>query len=260
MVKIVVDSRQRTNPSDSTSDFTIDMGELSHEVNGATLDEALIPALYNVTTNNNILSWFDGDLFNKQAIILPGAYSAIELATAVQNALNSANVLTSHIFTYNATTYKFEWQEVGTGLAFNWNNTGITTHIAPALLGFREPFAAATVGTKQSDFSAFVPLDPYIFILIDELGSNINSANGQTGGTYMCTLTQNPNGNYNYWSASQNILQLAQICGGRKRLAKLRIKLIGANGCTLESCNADWHMVLDFCPCVKPFACKGRSQ
>jgi hypothetical protein len=126
---ISIRSRDRINGSSSISDFKVTIERISN-VRNVKIQNVIIPlSYYNINSLNNSITFNDGVL--RTATLTLGSYTANQLATMIQTAMNAISTLVFTI-TYNSITQKFTISSTSNfSLIFT-----IQTSLLPVMLGF----------------------------------------------------------------------------------------------------------------------------
>jgi hypothetical protein len=137
-------SRDRINGSNSISDFKVTVERISN-VKNVKIQNAIIPlSFYNVNSFNNSITFNDGSL--RTASLTLGSYTAVQLATLIQTAMNAISTLVFTI-TYNSIIQKYT---ISSTSNFSLIFTNQTSSL-PSMLGFNySTYASASTYTSTN--------------------------------------------------------------------------------------------------------------
>ena len=158
MPYLIIDTRDRTNSTDSTSNFTIRLPNILQNVNYVKLKQVIMNhRIYNVSAEykNNIFSYSEGSPISFS--IIDGFYTPQQLATHIQNGMNNTSVR-SNIYSvvYSETTFKYTITST--------NNFSVTQTELSSLMGITQT-TDNTLSIVTSD--SVVLFDDPSYLLLD---------------------------------------------------------------------------------------------
>lgn len=231
MTHILINSRNRSNLSDDTNNFTINLQNTIYNVKSLSLKGLLIPnSIYNIDSNNNNLQWNQSGNFSYT--IPSGFYTITTLLSTIQNGMNGVNS-NSYVWSYNSTTLRVT--ATGTAsfyLIFNvpnspWRELGFTnttTTISTSLTGVNSP---NLLGNSN------------LYIKIDQCNNSNVSQNNEF--SFWIPIYVN-NGSLNY--VIGDILPEQDVKVFNSTISSFNIKLFREDG--LANLNGlDWSMYLE---------------
>lgn len=225
------------NTTNETGSFSVNLAAQinSKKVKDIRLISAQIPVSnYNVTSSNNIVPINDGS--NKTVTITPGSYTAIQLALAIQTALNSSS--SGWTCTYNANTYKITISGTAT---FVLRFGTVTTNSIARTIGFSN--TDITFGSAATGESAVKLNFSNYFIVCPELGftTELVASNSSLAVAFVIPIDKNTGDILNYMPDEQQ-----QINGSKLIPNELNISLFSDNFTLVDLNNADWSFVISF--------------
>lgn len=181
---LVLDSKDRTNHSESTTDCSFHIQPTISGCHQAKLVSLVCPnTQYNINSTNNHIYFNDGS--DKVGVITPGNYDITSFLIVVKSTMESVSSLTFTV-AYDDTTMKITI--IGSA---NWNFTFFNrVNSSVSILGFDEidyPVGLSVTGDYVIDLS--LPL--YFYILVDEFGTNVKSGNPFDNGSFVITNNTN---------------------------------------------------------------------
>ena len=113
-VQILIDSKDRTSSSVSTSDFVIQLDQQITDIKQIQLDMAILPVtFYNIMTGSNDVLTFVENSTTKTATLSAACYTATGLATEIQSKLNVASGgYNTFTVTYSSSTMKVRSESI----------------------------------------------------------------------------------------------------------------------------------------------------
>lgn len=234
---LIIDSRNRTSESASSSDFKIN---LNRPISGETvrLKEILIPnVIYNIRAGINDRVVFRRSSTNYSVQITPGKWSVTTLLNMIQTGMNSADANT-YVCSYDATTMKVT---IGGASAFILNWT-ISSSSMYRELGFTN--TDTTSGTSQTSVGIVQLYRPQKFIIrIEEMGySGVTDAGVPY--SFNGTLNVAAGDIQDFTEASWFDQKVKTVLNAMPN--QLTIKLQYIDGQNLDLNNGDWILVLEF--------------
>lgn len=118
---ICISSRDRLSSSPSTSDFIVQLPEQVLNVCQVELIDVQLPnVFYNITTNNQILTWVynDGSDHTLTYTIPAGCYDINTLVTKIQAGMNGAGDANTYSVTYNNEQFTVTFTRTGGSATF----------------------------------------------------------------------------------------------------------------------------------------------
>ncbi len=240
--KLIVNSRDRTSNSTSSSDFVVQLPYDPH-VKAASLLSAYIPEFYNVTTSNNVIDFVEDVGPVAAVVILPGAYSVATLMAAVGAAMTAGS---PNARTYTATfdtTSNFVTLSISAG-SFNVlpvSGAFASTSLLP-LLGF--PADTTLAASQTATIFLDIARPNYLLLHINEFGVFVDSTSVTDRGTFVVDLSMDPS------QGPHALLQLDAykqriLARERQRLTHLTVKLLRPGGQVVDLGGLDWSFALE---------------
>ena len=187
---ILINSKNRTALSLSSSDFYIELPKLYQNVSRVKLLSSLISnTIYNVSNNNNKLKYIElnGSPTTITVTLTNGIYTATQLSNHLSAIMtsNSANAI-SYAVTYNSQTMKFTF--VASILSFKFDFSSLSNNC-----GYEIGFTETYIGSSFS--SSVVPPNVIrivnLCVLIEtEILNTIQTSNPMVNCTWMVELPQ----------------------------------------------------------------------
>jgi hypothetical protein len=236
---LTINSQDRTLNSISSTDFYVDIIPAITYASKFQLISAIIPnTTYNISSSNNVLNWQEASTTNYQAVIVPGSYSAVSLATAIAAAMNAVGTVT-YSASYNQTTYKMTIANSATTFFFTFG-TNQTNSIARSI-GYTA--ANGSIGSSQVSQGAVQLADPlYYYIKIDKIQQGCRGSNNIDYGTFFVENSSAPNGSINYFNMGNNYPM--DEPGGGIYVNSMKVKLYKWNNQPVDLNGSDWNFTL----------------
>lgn len=226
-----ISSDNRITGSSSTSDFQVLVKQTKNNAMAARLQYVHLPAMYNIDTGYNQISFNDSG-GTITATITPGAYSMVSgtttLPAAIASALNTASAASAaHTYTctYNMNTYKLTITDTTANSTFYWT----TYPKLSSMLGFVSD--SATTNSFVSENIADISIDD-LYLRIDEFGTSgrFDTTNTQYW-TYRLPLNEDSFGNkQDLYEEDQLGNQTVVWKNGIRTINELHIKLVDKYG------------------------------
>lgn len=242
--ELYVNSKDRVVASQNTSDFCVQIKDWRNWVDVVYLDQVHVPPLYNIDTNNNIITFNEGggDLI---ATLEPGAYSLNTgatllqqaIKTALENAPGSAGVYT---VTYNDNTYKLTiLSTVPYQIDFSQNSQ------LAAVLGY-SPVATTLGITSTSDLVVDLSIDD-LFLVIPQFTTNgRNNVQNTLHYTFRLPLKEETFGNKQSLFRTNELTYQSRIFDNSVPLNRLDVKVVDKYGQHKDFQGAEWSFILKY--------------
>jgi len=237
---ILIDSKDRTSNSNSSSNFKI---QLSNFVDGTTisLKQFLIPnSIFNIVTGVNDRIVWNRSSTNYSYQIAAGKYTITNLLSTIQSGMNTTDA-NSYTLSYSSTTFK---TTIAGSAAFilNWSsNPNASTSIWRELGFINNDTSSATSHTGTNVVQLHHPLT--FIIQIQELGYS-GITNRGVPFTFLCIMNSG-NGEVQELSENNYFNQTVHLLDHTIHLNSLTIELKYPDGSSLSLNGADWIMILE---------------
>jgi hypothetical protein len=260
-LNLIVDSRARDfSKYANSSSFVVSLPERIHHVRSAVLVDAEIPASYYVFSSargtNSMQVYLDATGYT---ITIPdGNYSASEMVTALQSALDTAFGASVFTVTFSSKTQKFTFTASGTVsiVTSSWpTGAPYTGWGLPYYLGFNQYSGSnpSGSGSLTSTNSANLNPETYLVVAVDELsGSYEQCALYGQGGRGIKPLAKIPisENSYNYIITDKSVAY--SYLDQEKTISKLTISLRFPDGTLVNLNGQEWSFTVQLaCADVK---------
>lgn len=169
--RILIDSRNRTLPTDTSSNFKVKL-DTPLTIKRVALSKCMIPnTIYNINSGNNIIGFNDGS--NKTATITPGMYTTSSIKGAIESALNTASGTLTFTYTYNNVTGMVTLSATG---SFALRFGSVSANSAASWLGFGPVDTVSAASHTGDNISDMGYSTPYILVNVFNTASVIGSA------------------------------------------------------------------------------------
>lgn len=236
--KIVIHSKDRSLFSNSSSDFDIKLPLPLINVEHVELDYCQIPTtFYNVTENNNVLSWRENGGSQLFANIPVGYYTANNLISEVASLMTQTSGVRTYQGLYNSQTFKYRIEIDASTFRFEFENVG---NSCAKILGFHDENTSYEIYHD----STFVPMLYPLWVLIDieEINSQtLSSTTSLKLSTFFIPINVNGGSYLEY----EKDLAIKQIAYPRyPTIETLHIKLRDESGNLLNLNGSEWTFVM----------------
>lgn len=239
--EIVVDSRDRTVGSTSSSDFTVTLQKRLDLASIGVKSANIFYTWYNINSTNNNIDFSEG-AGELTATVTPGCYTSTTLKSALETALNAAGALT-YTVTFNTTTLKTTIAATGVFSLLFATGTHISTDMAEVLGYTATDKTAAATYTSTNVFN--LNTVNYLLIKLTVTAGTYNSvtstntSDNTIGNIAVIPVQTNPGYLVTYYDETPPMTNLYGA-----GITSLSIKLTTYNNTAVDLNGCEWSMIL----------------